>query len=410
MTDTPGWAPPSSSEQPGEEGRPPAGAPTVPGQSSPHGTTPPAWGGGYGGPPPGGQQAWGGAPGGQQPWGGQPWGFPQSPKPGVIPLRPLGVGEILDGAFSTVRRHWRTTLGISLGLAVVQQTIVVLIQWQAYQNPDSVLPVVSALAQVPLTLLIGVVATALLTMVVSRAILGRSVTVGEAWRDSRPRVLQLLGLTLLNALIMLGIILVSAAPLIGYVIASRPDPNPGLVVLLAMVLGAGVLAAFWVTVQLSLAAPALMLEKQGIRAAFSRSRRLVRGSWWRVFFISALGSVLITIIAGIIEIPFSLVGVVMAGDELLGDSLTTGLDPALPLGALMVIAVGGVLGGAVTIPAGAAINVLIYVDQRIRREALDIELTRAAGLAEAGPSGPTEPGPSGPAAPADGGDPAAARP
>ncbi|GGV13869.1 hypothetical protein GCM10010495_29800 [Kitasatospora herbaricolor] len=408
MTDTPGWAPPSSSEQPGEEGRPPAGAPTVPGQSSPHGSTPPPWGGGYGGPPPGGPKPWGGAPGGQpwggQPWGGQPGGWPQSPKPGVIPLRPLGVGEILDGAFSTVRRHWRTTLGISLGLAVLQQTIVVLIQWQSYQNPDSVLPVVSALVSVPLTLLIGVVATALLTMVVSRAILGRAVTVGEAWRDARPRVLQLLGLTLLNALIMLGIVLVAAAPLIGYLIASRPDPNPGLVVLLAVVVVAGVLAAGWITVQLSLAAPALMLEKQGIRAAFSRSRRLVRGSWWRVFGISALGSVLVSIIAGIIEMPFSIVGVVMAGDELFGDSLTTGLDPALPPAALVVIAVGGVIGGTITIPAGAAINVLIYVDQRIRREALDIELTRAAGLAEPGPVEPA-----GPAGPTDGGDPAAAR-
>ncbi|MFD0260318.1 hypothetical protein ACFRKE_08300 [Kitasatospora indigofera] len=409
MTDTPGWAPPSSSEQPGEEGRPPAGAPTVPGQSSPIGSTPPPWGGGYGGPPPGGPQPWGGAPGGQ-PWGGQPWGWPQSPKPGVIPLRPLGVGEILDGAFSTVRRHWRTTLGISLGLAVLQQTVVVLVQWQSYENPDSVLPAVSALVSLPLNLLIGVVATALLTMVVSRAILGRPVTVGEAWRDSRPRVLQLVGLTLLNLLIVLGFAVVALGPLFGYLLATGSDRNPGLVGLLVLFAAAVVAAAFWILIQLSLAAPALMLEKQGIRAAFSRSRRLVRGSWWRVCGISVLGTVLVSIIAGIIEIPFSLVGVVMAGDELLGDSLTSGLDPALPLGALVVIAVGGVLGGAVTIPAGAAINVLIYVDQRIRREALDIELTRAAGLAEPGPSGPTEPGPTGPAAPADGGDPAAARP
>ena len=39
-------------------------------------------------------------------------------KPGVIPLRPLGVGEILDGAVSTMRAHWRTVLGISLTVAV----------------------------------------------------------------------------------------------------------------------------------------------------------------------------------------------------------------------------------------------------------------------------------------------------
>ncbi|MFC9326219.1 hypothetical protein [Kitasatospora sp. NPDC057015] len=397
MTDTPGWAPPSSSEQPGEEGRPPAAAPaTVPGQSSPHASTPPAWGGGYGGPPPGGPQPWGGAPGGQ-PWGGQPWGWPQSPKPGVIPLRPLGVGEILDGAVSTVRRHWRTTLGISLGLAALQQTIIVLVQWQSYKNPDSVLPAVATLVSVPLALLIGVVATALLTMVVSRAILGRPVTIGEAWRDARPRLLQLLGLTLLNALIMLGIVLLAAAPLIGYLVATSPDPNPGLVVLLVLVAIAGIAAAFWVAIQLGLAAPALMLEKQGVRAAFSRSRRLVRGSWWRVFGISALAWILVVVVAGIIQAPFSIAGMVMAGDELFGDSAAAGFDPGLPPAALVVIALGGLISGTLTIPASAAINVLIYVDQRIRREALDIELTRAAGLAEPGPAGPAD------------GDPAAAR-
>lgn len=46
----------------------------------------------------------------------------------MIPLRPLGVGEILDGAVSTMRTYWRTVLGISLTVAVVTQIAVILLQ------------------------------------------------------------------------------------------------------------------------------------------------------------------------------------------------------------------------------------------------------------------------------------------
>ncbi|MGO4752645.1 hypothetical protein AB4212_29235, partial [Streptomyces sp. 2MCAF27] len=42
-----------------------------------------------------------------------------------------------------------------------------------------------------------VVTTALLTIVIGRAVLGRSVSPGEVWRDARPRLLQLCGLLLL---------------------------------------------------------------------------------------------------------------------------------------------------------------------------------------------------------------------
>ena len=397
MTDTPGWAPPSSSEPPREDARPSADAPpAVPGQSSPHETTPPAppaWGGGYGGPPPGGQQYGGQQYGGPQ-WGGQPWGaVPQSPKPGIIPLRPLGVGEILDGAVSTVRRHWRTVLGISLALAVVEQGISTAVQWWSYDNPDDVVGVVAAVVQAPVSVLVGVLATALLTMVVSRAVLGRSVTLGEAWRDARPRLLRLLGLTLLSGLILLGIVLLGAAPVIGYALLGNPEP--GAVALLCLVAVLGALVMVWVGIQLSLAAPALMLEKQGVLAALSRSRRLVRGSWWRIFGITALSTFVVSVVAGIITLPFSIAGIAMAGDDSAVDPALPGFGTALPPAALLVLAVGGLIAGTLTIPVTAAVNVLLYVDQRIRREALDIELARAAGLAGYGGavpgSGPVDP-------------------
>ena len=58
----------------------------------------------------------------------------------MIPLRPLGVGEILDGAVSTMRAHWRTVLGISLTVAVVTQIAIILVQGYLLPEPASVDP------------------------------------------------------------------------------------------------------------------------------------------------------------------------------------------------------------------------------------------------------------------------------
>src|SRR5690625_3212331 len=73
------------------------------------------------GQPGGGQPGWGAQPGWNQPAGGS-WGAP-TVKPGVIPLRPLGVGELLDGAITTIRKNPAATLGISAVVAVVTQVL-----------------------------------------------------------------------------------------------------------------------------------------------------------------------------------------------------------------------------------------------------------------------------------------------
>src|SRR5664280_2211383 len=121
----PGWAPPQPGCPPPEAGTAVAGVPPPP-----PGEGPPGWGEG----PPG----WGGAqPGrGRQPgWGGQPgWGQRRTePKPGVIPLRPLGLSELLDGAIAIVRTYPKVTLGLSAIVMTVTQLIRLVIN--AYYLP-----------------------------------------------------------------------------------------------------------------------------------------------------------------------------------------------------------------------------------------------------------------------------------
>ncbi|MFJ7051220.1 hypothetical protein ACIQU7_05840 [Streptomyces albidoflavus] len=411
MNDTPGWAAPGpgpsddrdrdheGATPEGAEGTGPGASPSKwskeqppPGQWSAPGTTGSGAGDSGGGrrtraesgdrtPPSGGG------------WGGGGWTQPPAAaKPGVIPLRPLGVGEILDGAVATLRTHWRTVLGISLMIAVATQVVLILLQRfvlrdsvdvAALEDPsattDELLSAMrGALLDSGLVLLVSllgtIVATALLTMVTSRAVLGKPVSLSDAWRDARPQLARLAGLTLLLPLIAIGVVTVAMVPgvLLGMVSGSE-----GAAALLALGALGGAGVAVWLTIRFSLSSAALMLEKQGVVKAMRRSAKLVRGSWWRVFGIQLLAQLLVMIVSSVILLPFSRVAAVITGESgasALDEMVITNFGWTY----LIITGIGSVIGAMLTLPIVAGVTVLLYIDQRIRREALDVELTRAA--------------------------------
>ncbi|MGW0968631.1 DUF7544 domain-containing protein [Streptomyces sp. NPDC002516] len=432
MNDTPGWASPGSAPsgakepdapgtpEPADQGganppeqpskwskeQPPPAQWSAPGAQTPPQAPPPAAPGpGWGGRPPGGQNGgyggWSGAgrggPGGPAGWGGN-WGHqPAAARPGVIPLRPLGVGEILDGAVSTMRGYWRTVLGISLTVAVVTQVAVILLQGlvldnnadtSALNDPSATVgeltramgsTLLSSGLVLLVTLLGTIVATALLTTVTSRAVIGKPVTTGEAWRDARPQLAGLFGLTLLLPLIAVAIMAVGALPGLLAVAAGSHDGGIALAVLGAFAAG---FVALWLMIRFSLASPALMLEKQGILKSMRRSTKLVRGSWWRVFGIQLLATIIANIVASIIVIPFAVLAAALSGDGFAGFLDSSGGDLGWTF--LIVSGIGSVIGSMITFPITAGVTVLLYIDRRIRREALDLDLARAAGLQDYG--------------------------
>lgn len=346
-------------------------------------------------------------PGHQQPWGGTWAAVPPAAKPGVIPLRPLAIGEILDGAVSTMRAHWRTVLGISLIVAVVSQTAVTIVTgvWfrdagrSATISNSNVPPLRETMRQLgdtltgsAITSVIGllatIIATGLLTMVVSRAVLGRSVTTGEAWGDARGQLPRLLGLLVLLPAIITAIFAVGVAP--GVILAATGTSGIGLLLALFGGLAAAVVS-IWLWVRYSLASPALMLEKQGVIASMRRSAKLVRGSWWRVLGAQLLAYLLIGIVEFIIQIPATLIAFLIGGESLMdwanGTSNSTGWSFLITLG------IGAVISSTITFPISAGVTALLYMDQRIRREALDLELARAAGLPGYGADAPADEAP-----------------
>ncbi|SES49813.1 Membrane domain of glycerophosphoryl diester phosphodiesterase [Streptomyces sp. yr375] len=401
------WSAPTGPQNPGQTPPPGPGwsthPPAGPGAGHPGGPAGPTGNGGYG--RQAGPSGYGGygAPGG---WGAGWGGPPPAAKPGVIPLRPLGVGEILDGAVATMRTYWRTVLGISLTVAVVTQVCVVLLQGlvldgvtntAALGDPsattDEQLNAMSdalrASGPVLLITLLGTItATALLTAVTSRAVLGKPVTLREAWRDARPQVPRLFGLIFLVLLITAGAAFACLLP--GALVNAAGSTAGGDALTAFGVLGSLVLV-LWLLVRFSLASPALMLEKQGIKKALGRSAKLTRGSWWRVLGIELLALIISNIIAMIVVVPFVFVGATLT-DGGVGGVVETGGDFGWAY--LIVSGVGSVIGSMVTFPIVAGVFVLLYIDQRIRREALDLDLARAAGLQDYGSPAPgtTTPG------------------
>ncbi|MET7859930.1 glycerophosphoryl diester phosphodiesterase membrane domain-containing protein [Streptomyces sp. NPDC005318] len=391
MNDTPGWASPGSALSDGQEtgvprpsaridGGGPAGnwSPTQPpaGQWSPpsppgHGTPPPAPG-------------WGSRPQGSG-WGQQP----PAAKPGVIPLRPLGVGEILDGAVSTMRAHWRTVLGVTLTVSVIAQIAIILVQRYLLPEPavvdrnatgsealrqaaDSMRSsVIYTAPSMLITLIATLFTTSMLTVVISRSVLGRSVTLSEAWGEARPRLLRLLGLTLLLPLMAGGIMAVGVLP--GALMGSAAGVGLAVIGFLA-----ALVVIVWLLVRFCLASPALMLERQSVTVSMRRSAKLVRGAWWRTFGILLLTWLLTFIVTLIIAIPFAIIATVVDGHAL--SALLTGESVEFGWPFLIISGIGDIIVSTITYPLSAGVMALLYVDQRIRREALDLELARAAGL------------------------------
>ncbi|MFC1429053.1 hypothetical protein ACEZDB_00025 [Streptacidiphilus sp. N1-3] len=310
------------------------------------------------------------------------------PKPGIIPLRPLRVSELLSGSFALVRAYWRTILPIAATVAVVTQvptTLIVNAMHRTVTGPslsssgdpaadlrkslDSLLDLIPALGVTELiSVIAGTLATAMLILVVSKAVVGRPAPLAEVWQEARPRLLRLFGLTALIALVVGGVLAASFAPAL---VAHSADASDGAQAGLTMLVLPGSAIALWLAISMTLAAPALMLERQGIGSALGRSFRLVRGSWWRIFGITILVSILGAIVAGMISIPFTLADAVSQG---------IGADSGTSAASLTLSCIGAIVGTTVTLPILTGTTALLYMDQRIRREALDLDLAAAAGV------------------------------
>ncbi len=165
----PGY-PPSGYPPPGYYAPPGYPAPAYPGYGSPYGT--PGYGpAGY--PPP----------------------APQALKPGVVPLRPLTLSDIFNGAVSFIRLNPKATLGMTVVVVVVAQVIALLIQLipmssvglldpsnynisqgEPVTGSEMLTLLLTGLPASITTIVAAIVLSGLLTVVVGRSVFGAKIT------------------------------------------------------------------------------------------------------------------------------------------------------------------------------------------------------------------------------------------
>ena len=274
------------------------------------------------------------------------YGPPPAPRVGIVPLRPLSVGEILDGAFTAIRRYPRTILGLSAATAAVQQLLGLLVDQSTggFSSPTATglnaLGTVSGIATAILNAILATVLVGMLTLVIGDAVIGRRAPVQVVWERLRPLTWRLLVAAFLAAVL----------PYLG---------------LIALIVG-GVL--LWVA--LSFTTPALVLERLTVRQALRRSWRLTMASFWRVFGIRLLAWLIAAVLGAILAIPGAIIAVVATSSSLDGESIG--------LAAELAIRVAAFLANTLTLPFTAGVTALLYIDCRMRTEALDVTLARAA--------------------------------
>ncbi len=337
---------------------PPPPTPPFPG-SPPPPPTPPA----PGSPPPPPAAAWGPAP------DGRVWRVGATTTGGVtgtlLPLRPLALSDIIDGAFRLLRATFPV---VALVVVVVQGGYQLLSNYLIVQtvpevlDPFSLDPFAPDLVDLDLlgrTLTVGLV-TGLLGLVVS-VITSAAVVEAALERDrgGQPRVGSVLGASVRRIGATLGATLLGllaggvAALALMVVLVPLGVLVPPLAVLvaiplvLALLIGVGALS--------TLVLPVAMLEtERGAWATFTRALWVIRHRFGQVLAVTAVAAVVLLLVT-----------------LALGVAVTVLAALAGPAG-WAVDAVGATLTAVVTTPVIAYVGLLVLLDARVRLEGFDL--------------------------------------
>jgi len=306
-------------------------------------------------------------------------------KPGAMPLRPLGLGDMYDAAFRVIRFNPKATVGSSVLVAAVTMSLPIVVTAVLTATVDVTLDdngsadTASALGfagsfgslAVGLVLFIfgGLLVTGMVSHVVAAAAVGRRLSLGEAWAATRGKRWRLVGLAVL---LWVGFVLALAVYVLAWVVIVMNAPTELVVVWAIVTLPAYVafMAWFWVRVYY-LPVPALMLEDVGILGAVGRAFTLTRRQFWRTLGIALLTAIVVGIASNVLAFPISVVGQVA--------SIAVGGQYALLI-LIVSQALAQVVSAAFATPFTSAVTSLQYLDQRMRKEAYDVELMRQAGL------------------------------
>lgn len=302
-------------------------------------------------------------------------------QPGIVPLRPLSFGDFLTVPFRAFRFNRAVTVGGPTVMTLASVVLTVLAGWLlitdpllgiADFDPDFTGIQGTTVAALVVALLAWIAADLLASAVVlvgaSRAVLGEHVSLTAAWRHVVPRIPQLLVLYVLTG----AATVVASLPGIGLVVAFVLTGQMGLYVGgLAMLLVVGGAGGMVITVYLPAARGAVVMERMRAWPAIRRAVRLMKGRfWWTVLILLVTGTV-VSVVAQVVQYATEFVAfivIALAPDNFVLFAIVFAVGAALAM----------IFSYIVTYAFMGSVYALIYLDARMRREGFDVDLARAA--------------------------------
>ena len=325
---------------------------------------------------------------------------------GIIPLRPLTFGTILGRSFAALRQNPRVLLGFALCVQTAAYLLVLLgvgaVALASFTRLDTLREgtdefeavMAGSIALTSITALVlglaagalGVIVQGVVVSEVAHAAVAEKLTLRALWQRVRPVAWRLIGYSLLLAVALLVLIAIVTAAIIAVGVAALPLA----VALTILVILAAIPLALWLTTKLLLVPATIILEHATIRGAIARAWILIRGRFWPALGAIVIISLTFGAISQVISIPFSF--------------LTTGLttiisptgdpEPSAIIGilvALVLTQVVTLLIQSVAVVVQGTATAIIYIDCRMRREGLDIDLLTYIERRDAGAIGLADP-------------------
>jgi hypothetical protein len=284
----------------------------------------------------------------------------------TVNLRPMQLGEILDGSFNIYRRHFGLFMRLSVLLIWLPTAFSIYVQLRFGGNPQTMILFFEE--HVASVLLGGLVALVVFTTaglllktgtirIISDSYLGQEPELGSALRLGIARIVPLLLVTLSKSLLLMLITMVGGFVVVLLALATKIIGAVG-----GLLAFAGVCALFWFIIYVACAygvtTPVVVLEDlESSFDAFGRSWDLTRGSRGKLFGIIAVTWLISQFLPGVVVGGMSAAVGVTAGST-----------------AQPIFAVLGSLLGIVLAPILPCALTLAYYDLRVRREAFDIQI------------------------------------
>jgi hypothetical protein len=320
----------------------------------------------------------------------------------------MTLGTILSASFRVLRRNPRPTFGLALlieSITVVLSAgvlgLVFVFAFSRIQNATSAssadtisngsVGLILLAYLVPITLgIFGLAITqGVFAMEVARGTVGEKLTLRGLWHQSKGRLWPLIGWlwAVVGTAIVLYIVFILVIVL---AVAIGGSGGVALAILFGIFGALGALALVaWLYAKLSLVPAALLVERLTLGRAIARSWSLTGGYFWRTLGIELLVGIILNTAASVVTAPLEIVFIAVTGLFNQTGDHTTAIVIAVILGAVTIALT--VVVGAVASVVQSASTALLYLDLRMRKEALDLQLIRFVEARQVGDESITDP-------------------